>query len=202
MGLDMVCHVFGNGDVVVLIMATIHGNEPAGTPLVRRLADHLTRYPELIDDRRVVLLPVANPDGMARGTRYNANGVDLNRNFPASNWSRGKSHGSAPLSEPESRAIYELIARYQPHRIVTIHQPLNRIDYDGPARALAHAMAGRCDLPVKKLNARPGSLGSYAGVERGVPVVTVELPRSASALDASALWDRYGDMLLAAVRFP
>jgi len=185
--------VLGDGERAVLILATIHGNEAAGTPLVRRLAEHLAARPHLLDGRRVVLVPVASPDGYAHGTRRNAAGVDVNRNFKTKN-----SRARTPLSEPESRAIVALLERYRPAAVVSIHQPLNCVDYDGPAAGLARSMAAAGDLSVRKLGARPGSLGSYVGLELGVPIVTVELPRSASRLTHDELWERYGEMLLLA----
>jgi len=201
-GRPISCQVFGRGDDVVLLLAAIHGSEAAGSPLVLRLAEHLSRRPGLLTGRRVVLVPVANPDGLARRTRYNSRGVDVNRNFPAFNWSPDRRRGSKPLSEPASRVIDSLLATYRPARIVTIHQPLACIDYDGPARALAEAMAACGDLPIKKLGCQPGSLGSYAGETIGIGIVTLELPRSASRLTPDLLWRRYGDMLLTAICFP
>jgi protein MpaA len=189
----------GKGPETVLILATIHGDEAAGTPLLRDLATHLATHPEILEQRSVILIPLANPDGFAHGTRTNAHGVDLNRNFPAGNFSRSESHGSAALSEPESTALYDLIEREKPHRIVSLHQPLTCIDYDGPGAAIARAMAAKTDLPVKQLGGRPGSLGSYAGITLGIPIITVELPASASAMDPGELWKRYGPMLVAAV---
>ncbi|MBN1342049.1 MAG: DUF2817 domain-containing protein [Phycisphaerae bacterium] len=195
------CEIFGTGDDVVLIMATIHGTEPAGTPLVHRLAEHLRRHPELLEGRRIILLAVANPDGMACGTRCNMRRVDLNRNFPAQNWANRPQNGPSPLSEPESRAVFDLIVGYAPDRIVSIHQPLACIDYDGPGRGLAEAMSAASGLPVRRLGGQPGSLGSYVGGTRGVAIVTVELPGFRRAPDAEALWKRYGDMLLTAITF-
>jgi protein MpaA len=201
-GRPLECQEFGRGDDVVLILAAIHGDEAAGMPLVRHLAEHLRTHPRLIHGRRVVLLPLANPDGYALNTRGNVNGIDLNRNYPASNFTRTDAHGDAPLSEPESRALKAVLDRYRPDRIVSIHQPLACIDYDGPAEALARAMATWTDLPVKRLGSMPGSLGSYAGLTLGIPIVTLELPASASGLDDRALWRRYGNVLLAAIRYP
>ncbi len=200
-GRPVECLEFGRGGDVVLIMATIHGSEAAGTPLVRMLADHLTERPALLEGRRVLLMPLANPDGLARGARHNARGIDLNRNFPASNYRSASNHGESSLSEPESIAIHRALETYRPDRIVTIHQPLSCIDYDGPAEDLARAMAAHTDLPVTKLGGRPGSLGSYAGITMGIPIITVELPAAATALDGPALWRQYGEMLLAAIRF-
>jgi len=194
--------VFGQGPDVVLIMATIHGNEPAGTPLVRRLAKNLNNNLQLLNGRTIILLPLANPDGYAANTRQNARGVDLNRNFAAANRLNSPATGNYALSEPESRVIKQLITQYTPNRIVSIHQPLACIDYDGPARAIADRMAQYCDLPVRKLGARPGSLGSYAGLTLGIPIVTFEMRHSDSRLSPQSLWRKYGKALLAAITYP
>ena len=198
----ILCLTLGQGPDVVLVMATIHGNEAVGTPLVRRLGAYLRQHPELLEGRMVVLLPVANPDGMARGIRYNAHNVDLNRNFEAANRVNDEHSGPTALSEPESRIIRRLITQYKPDRIVSLHLPLGCIDYDGPAASLADRMADYCTLPVKKVGARPGSLGSYAGVTLGIPIITFEMLPADSKLDTQTLWNRYGKALLAAVTFP
>lgn len=194
----------GDGPTRALYLATIHGNETAGTPLLERLAAELRSEAGMLTrlGASVVILPVANPDGQAANRRGNSNGVDLNRNFPADNWHAGERGGAAPLSQPEARAIFDLISTHQPQVIVSLHQPLRCIDYDGPGRELAEAMAARCDLPLRKLGGRPGSLGSYAGETLGTPVITVELPRSADSLRPAELWDRYGEMLLAPLMLP
>ena len=188
----------GEGPLTVLVLASIHGNESAGTWIVRELVERLEDQPAWLDGRRLVAVPVANPDGVAARTRHNARGVDLNRDFPAGNQRRA---GEAP-TEPESRALLELIERFRPDRIVAFHQAANRLDYDGPARELAEAMAVACPLAVSRMGARPGSLGSWAGVDLGIPVVTVELPREADDQLPSRRWELYGEMLLVALRFP
>jgi protein MpaA len=197
------------------MLAAIHGDEPAGKLLLRRLAGYLKENPDLMYGRRVVLIPVANPDGLAKFTRHNASDVDLNRNFPDVNRENNKVYGEAALSEPEALAIDEIITEYAPERIVSIHQftdvgpqtlsarlPKGCIDYDGPAKRLARRMAKYCDLPVKKLGANPGSLGSYVGVTLEVPIITMELPLDAHLLDSDSLWERYGKALVAAVIYP
>ncbi len=194
--------VLGQGPDVTFILATIHGNEPAGTPLVRHLAEYLEQYPYLLSGRTVVLLPVANPDGMTYNSRFNAHGVDLNRNFATANRLNSRRFGHTALSEPEARAIDQLIRQYTPDRIVSIHQPLACIDYDGPSTALAVRMAKYCGLPVKKLGAKPGSLGSYAGLTLDIPIITVELLPADIAPDPERLWQRYGTALIAAIVYP
>jgi protein MpaA len=194
--------VIGSGEETVLFLATIHGDESAGTPLLHRLAEELSALPSLRAGRRIVVVPVCNPDGYASGRRRNDAGVDLNRNFPAPNFSASRHYGSTPLSEPESIAVHGLITRYEPTRIISIHQPLACIDYDGPGHDLAAAMACEAKLPVRKLGGRAGSLGSYAGVTLGIPTITVELPRGAHHQRDDALWGSYGRMLLRAIDWP
>lgn len=191
----------GDGNEMVLFLATIHGNEPAGTPLLYRLAHELERDPARLHGRRVVLIPVMNPDGLLEDLRNNVRGVDLNRNFPASNRRERPSSGPDPLSEPESTALHEFITRDTPVLIVSIHQPLACVDFDGPARTLAEAMARACRLPVRKLGAMPGSLGAFAGEELGIPVITLELPRDAMRHTSEDLWDRYGPALRLAIEW-
>jgi protein MpaA len=193
------CRVLGDGMQTVLLIGTIHGDESAGTALLEQMCAHLGHQPELLNDRRIVVVPVMNPDGLAARTRRNARGVDLNRNFPSENWRRTRRSGARPLSEPESRAVLEVIERYPPHLAVSIHQPLSCVDYDGPARELAESMARSGGLPVRKLGARPGSLGSYLGKTLGIPIITLELPSGAEQLSGDALWSRYGPMLLVAI---
>lgn len=204
------CIVLGRGQDVCFILAAIHGNEQAGVPLVRRLNRYLQQHPNLLDGRKVVLLPVANPDGMAYNRRANSNGVDLNRNFMAANRRNNPRFGLTAFSEPEAVAINLLIQQYKPDRIVSLHQIVRLrgpktaglVDYDGPGKALADHMAQHCDLNVKKWGARPGSLGSYAGETLRIPIVTLELPKNAGKFNSKTLWDKYGNALIAAVLYP
>ena len=204
-GRSISCSIFGQGDETVFIFAAIHGDEPAGTPLVHHLASYLERRPDLVRDRQIILMAVANPDGLAANSRRNSRNVDLNRNFPAGNFRAGRSNGSTSLSEPESKILCRLLDEYRPDRIVSIHQPNSLkpcIDYDGPSKGLAEAMAAQCELPIIKLGSRPGSLGSYAGLTLGLPIITLELPRTPYDADGEVLWDRCGRMMLAAICYP
>ncbi|MHC4947476.1 MAG: DUF2817 domain-containing protein [Planctomycetota bacterium] len=185
----------------VLLIGSIHGDEPSGTPLLAALVEHLAARPTLVEGRTVLVIEVANPDGLARNRRTNAHGVDLNRNVDGASWRPGRARGAAPVSEPEAAALMEVIERWRPDRVVSIHQPLACIDYDGPAGGLAGAMGEACGLPVRRLGALPGSLGSYVGRGLGRPIVTMELPAAARRLDREALWRRYGPALLVAIGY-
>ena len=189
----------GEGPETVLVIAAIHGNERAGLPLVKRLREVLASEPGRIEGRRVVIVPIANPDGFAADQRHNANGVDLNRNFPATNRREGPAFGESALSEPESMCLASLIEGERPVRIVTIHQPLGCIDWDGPAEEIVERIRALDTLPVHRLGARDGSLGSWAGEDLGVPVITLELPGGMDGKGTDYLWERFGPLLLIAL---
>lgn len=194
--------VFGTEGPGVLFIGTIHGDEAAGTPLLVALAERLAQAPDWLAGRRVVVVPLLNPDGHAQKSRGNARGVDLNRNFPAANWHATERHGAAPLSEPETRALVELARDHGIERILSFHQAADLIDYDGPGAELAAALAAVSPLRLAHMGARPGSLGSWAGMDGGIPVITVELPRAADVATSAELWELYGPLLVAAIRHP
>jgi len=198
-GRQIRCLVLGSGPDTVMVLGSIHGNEAASGRLVDALANHLQAHPEALQGCRAVLVAEVNPDGIARHSRYNARGIDLNRNFPSINHENGPLSGDAPLTEPESKAIARLIDRCAPARILSVHAPLGCVDFDGPADGLALAISSACGLRLSRIGGQPGSLGSFAGEDRGIPVVTLELSRTDGRRDGKGLWSRYGPALLAAL---
>ena len=119
----LTAHIFGQGTNVTLIFACVHGNETSTPGVARLLREHLLKHPEILRGRRVILVPVVNPDGLARKSRRNAHDVDINRNYPGT-WrlpKRGEpfKSGPSPASEPETRAIMALVAKYPPQKIVS-----------------------------------------------------------------------------------
>src|SRR5262249_48884012 len=123
-----------DGSGGALIIGGFHGDEPATIEIVREF----TPPP----DSRVALLPLMNPDGALRYSRYNANGVDLNRNF-STKWrtESAEPSGAGPWSETESRALRDFIRSWQPAKIVSVHWALGEIDADGEqSTPLAEAM--------------------------------------------------------------
>jgi protein MpaA len=196
-------HVFGNGPDATLVFAGIHGDETPAAAVGRRLLEHLDANPGLVDSRTVAVIPLVNPDGLAKGTRVNANGVDCNRNFPASNWRktpRGRSHaGPAPASEPETLAVMKAMELVRPARVVSIHSGLRCNNFDGPGETMAAVLAAHNGYPVQPSIGypTPGSFGTWAGIDQGIAVATLELARGAPGEKA---WLENRDGLLAILR--
>jgi protein MpaA len=169
----MQARVFGVPSL--LVFGGIHGDEPGSVELCDRL---IARAPD-----GVAIVPAVNRDGLARNHKNNARDVDLNRNFPSRNWVRehpaGYDPGPAPLSEPETQALAKLIDELAPRVIVAVHQPFRCVNWDGPAEELASQMSRACGYPARASVGypTPGSFGSLYGVDRGIPVITLELPR-------------------------
>jgi len=189
----------GSGKNIILFLASIHGSERAGTPLLNHFQDYLINNCSLLAGKTVIIIPIVNPDGFEKKSRYNSNKVDLNRNFPAYNRVNDKHSGSFALSEPESYILYKIINTYKPSRVIAFHEALACIDYDGPAEELAQRLAAKCKLPVRKLGAKPGSLGSYVGLELNIPIITVELTKEDSKKNEHELWNDYKNMLIEAI---
>jgi protein MpaA len=198
-GRELKAHSFGDEGDVVLFLATIHGDEAGGTQLIQELQARLETDSSLLGGYRAVLIPVANPDGLANGTRRNAHNVDLNRNFASNNFQGSLYRGQSPLSEPEALFVTEIVRHFRPVRIISFHQAANRIDYDGPGAALAYRLAEHSPLAVHRMGTRPGSLGSWTGSDRQIPTITIELPRSADDLSQAEAWETYGGILTQAL---
>ena len=180
-------HVYlpSSGSADLLILAAIHGDESETTVVVSEAMRCLPA-----DDLRAAVIFSGNPDGLLRGTRGNARGVDLNRNFPTSNWSPDAVHyksrandardialspGPNPASEPEIIALLQLIDRLQPRSVISMHSALACVD-DAGASQLGKKLSERCALPfLTEIGyPTPGSMGTWAG-ERGLNLVTLEL---------------------------
>ena len=175
-----------SGDCKLLLFAGIHGEEPETTSALSRALRHLS-----VPSPHCAVVLAANPDGLIRGTRGNAQGVDLNRNFPASDWQPDPvthrstsddpsdvvlSQGKDPGSEPESHALMSLIGELKPNAVIALHAPLACIDEPSES-PLGMWLAERTSLPL--VNGvgypTPGSFGSW-GAEQGIAVINYEFP--------------------------
>lgn len=185
----------------ILIMGGIHGDEYSSISIMFKWMQILAQQGSSFHWR---FLPAANPDGLLDGqaVRQNANGVDLNRNFPSADWhasaiAHWKNHtgsnprrfpGSAPASEPEVQWVVAQIKEFDPQVIVSVHAPYDLLDFDGPAEAPRRIG----QLYLNQLGVYPGSLGNYGGVDMDIPVVTLELPSAGimpSEENIQGMWD-------------
>jgi hypothetical protein len=166
---------------VLLSVGQMHGSEPAGLRVTDRV-----RALTVPDDAPYQLWTIRtmNPDGAARGNRYNARGVDLNRNFPGT-WARQMRTGVKPASEPETRAMMRFLKRLQPTGVLSFHQPwdttLSVCDTRSAAwvRLAAQLTGVRAPgTPSRCGNWLPGTMNRWTSRHTGAWFVTVELPAS------------------------
>lgn len=152
-GRDIVAYHLGEparpGVPTVVLMSTMHGNEPHTRQILFALKDG---RPVVGVDLWVV--PTYNPDGLAAGARKNANGVDLNRNFPRKWKDLDGSYesGPGPASEPETKAMMRFLRKVRPDYILSFHQPLRGVDTDSKRPKFARLVAKRLHLPAKMLD--------------------------------------------------
>ena len=171
----------------LLVIGMIHGDEPEG----EYIAEKMMQLPH--KKNRVLYIPCLNPDGKALKTRTNANGVDLNRNFPSCNWVLSDKNryfgGEKPLSEIESIFLEKTIKKYTPYAILTLHTPFEIVNFDGDAIDIAQNMS---NLSGYKLEENigyptPGSFGSYFGIEQKYRIITLEMTETS---DFQELWQK------------
>ena len=142
-------HLGEPGKTKVLLVATMHGDERQTRQILQALRDG--RPIQGID---LWVLPTYNPDGLARHTRKNAHGVDLNRNFPY-HWADldgSYESGPRPRSEPETRAMIRFLRDIRPHRIISFHQPLNGVDTLTKNKRFSRQVARALNLPRTSLS--------------------------------------------------
>jgi protein MpaA len=229
-GRPLVYAEFGEKDAenTSLVFSSIHGDEITPFYLGMQLVEWLRSHQEEFGKKhhvRVIIAPLVNPDGFFRSprTRMNARGVDLNRNFATKDWdSRALSSwktrfrsdprrypGPSAHSEPETIFQEQLISKFHPRKILSIHAPLNFMDYDGPsALSLARfpkdyvksCLALRSRLRAVSGGFFPGSLGNFAGQEMGIPTLTLELP-TAEANRAESYWLKFKSGIQTMIQF-
>lgn len=205
-----------------LVMCGVHGDEITPVKfcwdLMRELKNHQ------FHDKQVIIAPLVAPDSFfkARPTRTNGRGVDVNRNFPTKDWKahahpkwkqntrsdKRKYPGPHAASEQETIFQMNLIIRYNPNKVISVHSPLTILDYDGPslkadkgqsALQLLEEMSRRSSgYKISNYPIFPGSLGNWSGKERHIPTYTLELPNSNPA-HTDKFWDLFKEAVLYAL---
>jgi protein MpaA len=187
-----------------MIFCGVHGDEITPVKFCFDVLEDLKKNPQVLKDNLVVIAPLVTPDAFLKRypTRTNARGIDVNRNFPTKDWNKNarkawkkryrsnkrRNPGMKSLSEQETVFQVNLIKRYKPNKIISVHSPLTLIDYDGPSTKHKHGNDAELLLVQMsnkagkyKINNYPfftGSLGNWAGNERNIPTYTLELPNS------------------------
>ena len=163
--------------VKVLVVGQVHGNEPAGRAVIARL-----RRAHPPPGTALWLVDDANPDGSTAGTRHNANGVDLNRNFPY-RWQPQDGvyeSGSGPASEPETQVMQRFIEREKPRVTLWYHQALRMVVRSTGDPVIERLYSSRSGLPRRSLPRYHGTAVSWQN--HGFPgdsAFVVELPGGA-----------------------
>ena len=158
----------------ILVVGVFHGDEPQGDFLINE-------YLKKNQKSELLFIHCLNHDGMKLKTRQNSNLVDLNRNFPTKNWivSEDKAYfgGNEPASEIETKFMVEIIDEFKPKFILTLHSPYGVVNYDGDAEGIAEKISAIIKYPVESDIGypTPGSFGTYCGIERDIPTITLEL---------------------------
>ncbi|MNQ24140.1 Bacteriocin BCN5 [compost metagenome] len=188
-------YYFGNGATTILYTGAIHGNEQSSRYITQQWIDELeAKARDIPADRRIVVIPVVNPDGIARSGRNNANNVNLNRNFPTFNWASDTTvsggavekgaGGPSPLSEPESKTLANFTLSLRPRFVVTYHSSGSLVNSNdvgisvGLGKQYA-ALAGYSYISNAATNDTFGftMTGTYEDwlIEQGIPAILIEL---------------------------
>lgn len=194
-GRPIIAYSFGSGSKVILFTGGIHGSEPSSTSTMQAWAHYLQAYGNIIPaNKRVVIVPNTNPDGIATGSRNNARNVNLGRNFPTANWKAdietangtlknggGKSAGS----EPEAKALIALTRQLRPRLEVSFHAQGSLVGANKFADSvkIGDIYASTTGYATMYYNAEAvmgypmtGEYEDWMGEEMGIPAILIELP--------------------------
>lgn len=167
----------------VLVIGVFHGDEPQGKFLVQK-------YLEQSSETNLLFIPCLNKFGFENNIRTNKNGVDLNRNFPTKNWELTAKNefygGENPASEDETKFIIDVVEKFNPEIILTLHAPFKVVNYDGAKNQneldLIEQISKIMEYPIEPSIGypTPGSFGTWAGIENGILTITLELDEEVS----------------------
>ncbi|MDZ4688343.1 MAG: M14 family zinc carboxypeptidase [Planctomycetaceae bacterium] len=171
----------GAGSDITLIVAGLDGEDRIAVKWVDQLSQRIDEAPELVADRQLILLRAVNPDGLTVKQPGNGHSVTINRNFPTAAYRAGglPSAGSGPASEPETRAVLQLLSELRPQRIIHV-QSANKTAAISNTKSAAVAQSWQQALHTAPQpfdpEHQPGSLEDYAATVLGMEVVSLQLP--------------------------
>lgn len=177
----------------ILLVGGVHGDEPEGVILAQECLNWLKTQTQL---KNWLLIPCLNIDGFNQKTRGNAQGVDLNRNYPSKNWSADYEQarynpGPSPASENETQAVVELIKSFKPRLIIHCHSwqpcivlsgPMDLIEAQYLSESTGYKIVPDIGYPT------PGSLSSYGWYDQKIPIICTEEQEHS---DLKQTWPRF-----------
>lgn len=211
-GRPITAYQFGTGSQYQVYMGAMHGSEQGTKRLMDEWFNELNVNPDRIPaGKSIVIIPAVSPDGYAANSRLNANGVDLNRNFASADWkqqvtlpgssAKTNAGGPNPLSEPESKAIANYIARIRPRLVMSYHSKASIVEANesGDSVAVASEYASRARyraVPRSQTGTSfahdtTGAMEDWMRERLGLPCVVVELSTHTAtdfARNKNALW--------------
>ena len=194
-GRPIMAYSFGSGPSVILFTGAIHGSEPSSYTTMQAWVQHLQAYGDIVPaDKRVVVVPNTNPDGVAAGTRYNSRNVNLGRNFPTNNWSASietasgtqpTGGGTSPGSEPETAALIKLTRQLRPRLEISFHAQGRLVGANKfrDSTAIGDIYAKTVGYKTIYYDAEAvmgypmtGEYEDWMGEEMNIPAILIELP--------------------------
>lgn len=188
---ELTCLKQRQADKNILFLGVTHGEEPQGKFLIEKFLEKIEKN-NLSFKSNLYFIPCLNPDGMTKEQRGNSNNVDLNRNFPTKNYEvttfdDGTTSGEKANSEKETKFLSEIIETIKFDAILSFHAPFAIVNYDGDAFSIAKEISKITGYPVQADIGypTPGSFGTFCGVERNIPTITLEV---SDKLSNEELW--------------
>lgn len=216
-GRSIIAYRFGVGSSTILFNGNLHGNEANTKRLLDSWVYELEGNPSRIPNgRSVVVIPLSNPDGYAAGSRLNANGVDLNRNFAANNWKStvkmpsgetlATGGGTTPMSEPESLALSNYISAMSPRLVMSYHSQGNiAVANDaGNSWNLTRAYSAKSGYGAENGNTlgnffdydTTGAMEDWLADKKGIAAILIELSTRSNdefSRNKNAMWQMVTD---------
>ncbi len=178
----------------IYLLAGTHGDEVEGVCVLKNLFEWL-KTDHTIKELPIVVVPILNVDGYRSGTRTNAHGVDLNRNYPTEDWSpeakkERYNPGPEALSEPENIFLLKLFKKFPPGFTISFHTWKEIINYNGDAKEISHFLASfnKYEVADDIGYPTPGSLGTFLPEKYNSPLITFECPEISEEITLNKIW--------------
>ena len=177
------------------LLAGTHGDEVEGVYVLKQLFDWL-KDEHALRELPIVVVPVLNPDGYRNSSRINSHAVDLNRNYPSSNWSPTAKKekyfpGPEALSEPENKFLDRLFDKFKPGLVLSFHSWKPLLNFNGDIEDIANYLSSHNEYETAPDvgYATPGSLGCYVPEKFGAGVLTFECPVLSDKISLKSIWE-------------